>query len=244
MAGGRAQSARWPRDGQSQWRHSSAAGSSARAEDFGYQGELPTHPELLDWLAVELVSQGWSLKQMLRLIVTSATYQQSSRLTPTCAERDPQNVLLARGPRFRLEAELIRDTALRASGLLSGKIGGPSVFPPQPPASAREGTYGPSDWKTSTGEDRYRRGLYTFAKRTAPYAMTRRSMAPVARPAPPARNFEHAAASPDAAQRRRVCSKRPRRWDAIADAVRRTIGSGQFCFRRVLDPHRRDETGV
>ena len=109
---------------------------------------------------------------MLRLMVTSATYQQASRLTPELVERDPQNLLLARGPRFRLEAELIRDVALGTSGLLSAKIGGPSVFPPQPPGVSSEGTYGPLAWNTSTGEDRYRRGLYTFAKRTAPYAMT------------------------------------------------------------------------
>jgi hypothetical protein len=142
------------------------------SEDFGYQGELPSHPELLDWLAVELVNQHWSLKQMLRLMVTSATYQQASGLTPALVERDPQNVLLARGPRFRLEAELIRDVTLGTSGLLSAKIGGPSVFPPQPPGVSSEGTYGPLTWNNSTGEDRYRRGLYTFAKRTAPYAMT------------------------------------------------------------------------
>jgi mono/diheme cytochrome c family protein len=141
------------------------------ADDFGYQGEPPSHPELLDWLAVEFVESRWSLKHMLKLIVTSSTYQQSSALTPQLLERDRDNRLLARGPRFRLDAELIRDNALRISGLLSPKIGGPSVFPPQPPAITTEGTYGKFDWKTSTGEDRYRRGLYTFSKRTAPFAM-------------------------------------------------------------------------
>ncbi|HEY1785759.1 MAG TPA: PSD1 and planctomycete cytochrome C domain-containing protein [Pirellulales bacterium] len=154
------------------WQALFGRGLVRTSEDFGYQGELPTDGELLDWLATELVNRHWSLKEMLRLMVTSAAYRQDSRLTPDLVERDPQNLLLARGPRFRLEAELIRDVALGTSGLLSAKIGGPSVFPPQPPGVSSEGTYGPLAWTTSTGEDRYRRGLYTFAKRTAPYAMT------------------------------------------------------------------------
>jgi hypothetical protein len=112
------------------------------------------------------------LKALHRLIVTSAAYRQSSAVTPELLARDAENRLLARGPRVRLEAELVRDTALRASGLLSQKMGGPSVFPPQPPGVTTEGTYGALQWKVSEGEDRYRRGLYTFAKRTAPYAMT------------------------------------------------------------------------
>lgn len=139
-------------------------------EDFGYQGELPTHPELLDWLAGEFPAQGWSLKKLHRLIVTSATYQQAAVVSPALREKDPENLLLARGPRVRLEAESVRDFALRASGLLSPKLGGPSVFPPQLPNITKEGTYGPLEWKVSEGEDRYRRGVYTFAKRTAPYA--------------------------------------------------------------------------
>jgi hypothetical protein len=140
-------------------------------EDFGFQGEPPTHPELLDWLAVEFVEQGWSMKKLHRLIVTSATYRQSSRVTPELAAKDPQNRWLARGPRFRIEAELVRDSVLRISGLLSPRIGGPSVFPPQPPGVTSEGTYGGLPWNVSAGPDRYRRGMYTFAKRTAPYAM-------------------------------------------------------------------------
>jgi hypothetical protein len=114
--------------------------------------------------------QGWSQKAMHRLIVLSATYRQSSRVSPVHLEKDPQNILLARGPRLRLEGEIIRDAVLSASGLISLKLGGPSVFPPQLASITREGTYGPLDWKVSQGEDRYRRGLYTFAKRTAPYA--------------------------------------------------------------------------
>ncbi|MGP0067166.1 MAG: PSD1 and planctomycete cytochrome C domain-containing protein [Isosphaeraceae bacterium] len=140
-------------------------------EDFGYQGEPPTHPELLDWLAVRLVQSGWSIKAMHRLIVTSATYRQASRVTPELVAKDPENRLLARGPRVRMEAEMIRDSSLRISGLLSEKIGGPSVFPPQPPGVSTEGAYGGLVWKVSPGGDRYRRGLYTFSKRTAPYAM-------------------------------------------------------------------------
>jgi hypothetical protein len=138
-------------------------------DDFGYQGEAPTHPELLDWLAVEFVERGWSVKTLHKLVVTSATYKQSSRVTPALLARDPENKLLARGPRVRLEAEQIRDSALKAAGLLSAKMYGPSVFPPQP--AGADASYSGGAWPTSTGEDRYRRGLYTFSKRTAPYAM-------------------------------------------------------------------------
>jgi hypothetical protein len=139
-------------------------------QDFGYQGERPSHPELLDFLALELIRRGWSLKELDRLIVTSATYRQSSHATHELHARDPDNRLLARGPRTRLEAEQVRDAVLRASGLLSTKIGGPSVFPPQPPGVTTEGTYGGLPWSVSPGPDRYRRGLYTYTKRTAPFA--------------------------------------------------------------------------
>lgn len=140
-------------------------------EDFGYQSDPPSHPELLDWLAVEFVKQGWSIKKLHRLIVTSATYQQSSRVTADGLQRDPENILLARGSRFRLDAEVIRDSALKAAGVLSPKMGGPGVYPPQPASVTSEGAYGKIDWKISEGEDRYRRSLYTFIKRTAPFAM-------------------------------------------------------------------------
>jgi hypothetical protein len=140
-------------------------------DDFGYQGERPTHPELLDWLALALIRAGWSQKAMHRLIVTSAAYRQSSRVTPELLARDPENRLLGRGPRTRLEAEVIRDSALFSSGLLVERLGGPSVFPPQPPGVTTEGTYGSLPWNVSSGADRYRRGLYTFSKRTAPYAI-------------------------------------------------------------------------
>ncbi|HEY6291366.1 MAG TPA: PSD1 and planctomycete cytochrome C domain-containing protein [Terriglobia bacterium] len=138
------------------------------SEDFGSQGDPPTHPELLDWLATEFMAHGWSTKAILRVMVTSATYRQSSRVTPELEERDPYNKLLARGPRFRIEAEEVRDNALSASGLLSPKMGGPSVFPYQP-----EGVwnlvYNDDKWVMSQGEDRYRRGVYTFVRRSAPY---------------------------------------------------------------------------
>jgi hypothetical protein len=111
------------------------------------------------------------LKRLHKQIVMSATYRQSSKVTPESLDKDPKNELLARGPRFRLEAELVRDGALKASGLLSAKVGGPSVFPPQPASVTAEGAYGALKWEPSPGEDRYRRGLYTFAKRTAPFAM-------------------------------------------------------------------------
>lgn len=154
-----------------QWQAFFGRGLVRTMEDFGFQGELPTHPELLDWLAVDFMDQGWSLKQLDKRIVTSAAYRQTSRVTPEALEKDPQNLFLARGPRFRIDGELVRDLALQASGLLSPRLGGPSVFPPQLPSITKEGAYGPLEWVVSQGPDRYRRGLYTFAKRTAPYAM-------------------------------------------------------------------------
>ena len=150
------------------WEQFFGRGLVATSEDFGTQGEPPSHPELLDWLATELVARQWDVKAMHRLIVTSATYRQSSWVTPELTQRDPYNRLLARGPRFRLEAEAIRDVALKASGLLSGKVGGPSVFPPQPEGIWTQ-HYSQEKWTTSKGEDRYRRGLYTFWRRTSPY---------------------------------------------------------------------------
>ncbi len=152
------------------WAALFGAGIVRTTADFGTQGELPTHPELLDWLAVRFMDDGWSMKRLTRLIVTSATYRQSSRVTPQLLEKDSENRLLARGPRVRLDAELIRDDVLEAASLLSGKMYGPSVFPPQPPSVSTEGSYAPMKWVPSQGEDRYRRSLYTFSRRSSPFA--------------------------------------------------------------------------
>ena len=137
-------------------------------EDFGSQGERPSHRELLDWLAVEFMEKGWSQKQMLREIVSSASYRQSSDASPTLLERDPDNRLLARGARYRVEAEMVRDVALAASGLLAEKLGGPSVYPRQPDGVWNV-PYSEMKWETSAGEDLHRRSLYTFYRRSSPY---------------------------------------------------------------------------
>jgi hypothetical protein len=152
------------------WQAYFGTGIVATVENFGTQAEAPSHAELLDWLAVEFMERGWDIKALQRLIVTSAAYRQSASAPRELYERDPQNRLLARGPRFRVDAEIVRDVVLAASGLLDARVGGPSVFPPAPaflftpPAS-----YSPKVWKESTGPDRYRRGLYTFRYRSVPY---------------------------------------------------------------------------
>jgi len=139
-------------------------------EDFGTQGTYPSHPELLDWLALHFRDDlKWDTKALLKTIVMSSTYRQSNKVTETHLSRDPNNRLLARGPRFRLEAEMVRDQALTASGLLSSKMYGPSVFPPQPAGLWRAAFNGERKWNTSNGEDRYRRGVYTFLRRSTPY---------------------------------------------------------------------------
>jgi mono/diheme cytochrome c family protein len=154
------------------WQSYFGIGIVSTSEDLGTQAEAPSHPELLDWLAVEFMDRGWDMKAMHRLILTSAAYRQSSNVTPELYEKDPYNRLIARGPRFRVDAEVVRDIALEASGLLQDKIGGPSVFPPapaflfMPPAS-----YAPKSWVESTGPERYRRALYTFRYRSMPYPM-------------------------------------------------------------------------
>ncbi len=137
--------------------------------DFGVRGERPVHPELLDWLAADYRRQGWSRKKMIETIVTSATYQQASAHREELREIDPTNKLLARQNRFRVEAEIVRDLCLSVSGLLSDEFGGPSVFPPLPAGVAALSYSNRFKWKTSEGEERYRRGLYTFFKRTAPH---------------------------------------------------------------------------
>jgi mono/diheme cytochrome c family protein len=151
------------------WAQIFGTGLVETEEDFGTQGEMPSHPELLDWLATQYVRLGWDTKALLKMLVTSATYRQSSRVTPEALAKDPRNRLLSRGPRFRLEAEMVRDQALALCGLLSRKMHGPSVYPPQPPGLWQAAFNGERTWATSQGEDRYRRGLYTFWRRTVPY---------------------------------------------------------------------------
>ena len=178
------------------WQSFFGRGLAATSDDFGYRGEEPSHPELLDWLASEFQNPSlahdpaagtWTIKRMHRLIVTSATYRQSSQVSSELIRRDPENRLLARAPRCRVEAETIRDIALSVSGLLTSTIGGPSVFPPQPDGVTSE-SVGALVWNTSTGPDRYRRGLYTFLKRTAPYPALILFDAPTSETSCPRRN--------------------------------------------------------
>ena len=150
------------------WQELFGRGLVPTSENFGVRGDRPSHPELLDWLAVNLMDQGWSIKSILRQMVISQTYRQSSGARPELASRDPQNAWLARQNRIRLSAELVRDGALAASGLLSRTVGGPSVRPPQPDSVSKEGF--DNTWEASRGADRYRRGLYTFIQRTSPFA--------------------------------------------------------------------------
>ncbi len=151
------------------WESIFGVGLVRTSEEFGVQGELPSHPELLDWLATEVVARQWDLKQMIRLMVTSAAYRQNSRVIPEILAQDPDNRLLARGPRFRLSAEMIRDQALFVSGLLSPKMYGPPVRPPQPKTGLSAAFGSATDWDPSTGEDRFRRALYTTWRRSNPY---------------------------------------------------------------------------
>ncbi|HVX64533.1 MAG TPA: PSD1 and planctomycete cytochrome C domain-containing protein [Pirellulales bacterium] len=150
------------------WQELFGRGLVATSENFGVRGDRPSHAELLDWLAIEFVRGGWSVKVMLKQIVMSQTYRQTSAARPDLAERDPNNVLLARQVRLRLSAEAVRDSALAASGLLCRTVGGPSVKPPQPESVSKEAYR--SVWEPSEGADRYRRGLYTFLQRTSPFA--------------------------------------------------------------------------
>ena len=150
------------------WEQLFGRGLVETSEDFGSQGTPPTHPELLDWLATEFVANRWSQKSLLRTIVLSSTYRQSSAVPSGGADRDPYNRLFARGPRVRLEAEMIRDVTLAVSGLLSPKMFGPSVFPVQPDGIWNM-PYNSDKWTVSPGEDRFRRSLYTFWRRTALY---------------------------------------------------------------------------
>jgi hypothetical protein len=153
------------------WQQFFGIGLVKTSEDFGVQGAQPSHPELLDWMAMDFVESGWNVKRMLKQIVLSATYQQSSRVTPEKLSTDPENRLLARGPRFRLDAEVIRDQALAVSGLLIKTIGGRSVKPYQPAGLWKPVGFGGSNTSTfvqDTGDKLFRRSMYTFWKRTVP----------------------------------------------------------------------------
>jgi len=148
------------------WQNMFGAGIVKTTEDFGLQGEWPSHPELLDWLATEFIRTNWDMKGMVKTIVMSAAYQQESKTSPDMLQRDPENRLLARGPRIRMPAEMVRDSALLAAGLLTEKLGGPSVKPYQPAGLWKELIMQDMDYVQSTGADLYRRSLYTFWKRT------------------------------------------------------------------------------
>ncbi|MEO2090134.1 MAG: DUF1553 domain-containing protein, partial [Gemmataceae bacterium] len=150
------------------WQAIFGVGLVETAEDFGTRAPVPEYRELLDWLAVDFVEHGWSRKRLIRQIVTSGTYRQSSAVSKDLLDRDPKNRLLARGPRFRADAEVVRDIALATAGLLTNKLGGPPVFPPVPKAVLDYNFNRPGYWTPATGPDRYRRSLYVFRKRSMP----------------------------------------------------------------------------
>jgi len=153
------------------WQQFFGTGLVKTSSDFGTQGDLPSHPELLDWLAVQFMEEKWDFRVFIKRILTSRTYQQSSKVSPSLLKKDPDNRFLARGPRYRLDAEIVRDQALHLSGLLVGKVGGRGVMPYQPPNIWEPVGFGNSNtryYKQGTGDDLYRRSLYTFYKRTAP----------------------------------------------------------------------------
>src|SRR5262245_29808566 len=163
------------------WQRFFGRGLVETEDDFGLQGTLPSHPELLDWLAAEFIGLGFtnpqspipnpqSPKRLHRLLCSSHTYRQSSAVVRAAAEKDPTNRWLARQARLRLDAEIVRDVALSASGLVTRTLGGPSVFPPQPDG-VFDFTQDPKPWKTATGGERYRRGMYTHFWRSSPYPM-------------------------------------------------------------------------
>ena len=161
------------------WQAYFGQGIVSTSEDLGSQGAAPTHRKLLDWLAVWFMDEGWDLKKLHTLIVTSRTYQQTSQVTPEVYAKDPYNRFFARGPRYRVDAELVRDIALRASGLLNRQVGGPSVYPPAPAfLFEKPASYGPKTWNEANDAERYRRAIYTFRFRSVPYPMLQAFDAP------------------------------------------------------------------
>jgi hypothetical protein len=152
------------------WQSYFGIGLVETPEDFGTQGAKPSHPDLLDWLACEFMEHGWSIKHLHRIIVTSHTYQQDSRVTPELLEKDPYNRLLARGPRFRVEGEIVRDIQLAVSGLLNPEVGGRGVMPPAPEYLFQKPvSYAPFPWKVEEANQKYRRSVYVFRRRSTPY---------------------------------------------------------------------------
>ena len=151
------------------WAELFGNGIVATLEDFGTQAEPPTHPELLDWLAVEFMESGWDMKHLLKTIVMSNAYRQSSKITPEHLAKDPRNLLLARAPRFRMDAERLRDNALAVSGLLSTRMHGKPIMPYQPPGLWRQTGRNEPKYKAATDADRFRRGIYVIWRRAAPY---------------------------------------------------------------------------
>ena len=199
------------------WQEFFGRGIVRTAEDFGTQGEAPTHPALLDWLASEFVARGWSQKEIHRLIVTSATYRQSSRARPGVEEKNPGNKLLARQNRLRLPAELVRDNALQVSGLLYPEIGGKSVFPPQPVGVAGLG-YSKKDWVVSIGAGPLSpRDLYSFSADDALSDADEFRRAEYADDGSAACEIEHCFAGTEPAQRSRLLRSRPRARGAGVD---------------------------
>ena len=232
------------------WQQYFGKGIVETENDFGMQGALPTHPELLDWLALEFMNsppltkggqRGWSMKHMHRLIVTSATYRQSSKMRPELDEKDPQNKLLARQNRLRLEAEIIRDASLSASGLLNPKIGGPGVYPPQP-KEVFAFTQSKHPWPESTGPDRYRRGMYTFIWRQSQHPLLTTFDAPDAQTACTRRTRSntplqalHLANDPTFMEMAQALAKRILKEGPSDDATRVAYGF-RLCFARTPTP--------
>ena len=161
------------------WQAYFGKGIVSTSEDLGSQGAAPTHRKLLDWMSVWFMDQGWDLKKLHTLIVSSRTYQQSSRVSPELYAKDPYNRFFARGPRYRVDAEIVRDIALKASGLLNPEVGGPSVYPPAPAfLFQKPASYGPKTWKIAKDQDKYRRAIYTFRFRSVPYPVLQAFDAP------------------------------------------------------------------
>jgi mono/diheme cytochrome c family protein len=226
------------------WQQYFGKGLVETENDFGTQGSPPTHPELLDWLATEFVRQGWGVKAMHRLIVTSAVYRQASRERPELRQKDPGNRLLGRQHRLRLEAEIIRDAALSASGLLSRKLGGPGVYPPQPPEIFAF-TQNNHPWPESKGPDRYRRGLYTFIWRQSQHPLLATFDAPDAQAACTRRNRSdtplqalHLANDPTFMEIARALAGRVLR-EGPSDDAGRVEYAFQLCFSRQPSPAER-----